>query len=81
MSIAERLFTGGFSAVFSGVAGGAGYATEQCIKGVFDDAAQAGTTTGDVILDTALAVCVAGATLLAAAGAVWWGKQTIHPDF
>ncbi len=80
MSIAERLCTGGISAVFSGMAAVGCYGTEQCIRGIFDDAARASATVGDVVLGIGWAVCVAGATLLAGGSAGWWAKQTIHPD-
>jgi hypothetical protein len=79
MSLAERLFTGGFSAIFSGLAMGGCYGTEQCIKGIFDDAARSSATAGDVVAGIGVAVCVAGATLLAGAGALWMAEQTIHP--
>lgn len=80
MSLAKRLFTGAYSALFTAAAIGAGYEAEQCIATTFKAAASQYAAAGDVVLGTALSIGVSGLALLAAAGAVWMGKQTIHPD-
>jgi hypothetical protein len=79
MSAAERLFTGALTTLFTAVTLGLGFHTVKCITEVFKDVSrQYGAE--DVVMGSAVSIGLFGVTLMAAAGAVWMGEKTIHPD-
>ena len=74
MSLAERLYTSALSTIFAAAAVGVGHGAEQYLYEALKH-----PVAGDVVLEAAIGVGIAGVALLAASGALYFGKETIHP--
>ena len=79
MSFAGQLVTGGLSVIFAAATAGLGFASGAAFYDSFREAALQ-VVMSDVVGMGVLGFVAAGAAIMTAGGAFWFGKETIHPD-